>query len=203
MKNILSLSVLLILVSLSGFAQKIEIAPQYGYQIGSKYNFYGGYIKLTDSDQYGFSVSIPMNSDVQAEFFWVQQNAVVKVRDIIEYPEPTELTEVRVNHYQFAAIHTFGDSDEVVPFFGMSAGWSTFNPKEKTYNSTTKFTLGITGGIKYFFSDHIGFRLQTQLLMPIDWGGVYYSSGGGSGVNVGGTILQLNFSGGLIFAFGK
>ncbi len=202
MKNIFNLSILLILFSSSGHAQKIEITPQYGYQIGSKYNFYGGYIKLTDSDQYGFTVSIPVNSDVQAEFFWVQQNAAVKVRDIIEYPESTELTEVRVNHYQFAAVHTFGYKNEVVPFFGMSAGWSTFNPKEKIYNSTTKFTLGLTGGVKYFFSDHIGFRLQTQLLMPIDWGGVYYSSGGGSGVSVGGTLLQLNFSGGLIFAFG-
>jgi len=38
--------------------------------------------------------------------------------------------------------------------------------------------------------------------MPIDWGGVYLGNGG-SGVTVGGTLLQLNFTGGLIFAFGK
>ena len=38
--------------------------------------------------------------------------------------------------------------------------------------------------------------------MPIEWGGVYISSGGG-GVTTGGSILQLNFSGGLIFAFGE
>ncbi len=54
------------------------------------------------------------------------------------------------------------------------------------------------GCIKYFFSDRIGLLLQAQLLMPIDWGGIYIG-----GVAAGGAMVQLNFSGGLIFAFGK
>jgi len=36
----------------TAFAQ-LEITPQSGYQIGSKYSYNGGYIKLTSSAQYG------------------------------------------------------------------------------------------------------------------------------------------------------
>ena len=202
MKKSLSLSLILIIVSFTITAQSIEITPQYGYQIGSKYNYYGGYIKLLSSDQYGFTASIDIGGNTQAEFFWVQQNADVKIKDKWDYLHETFLTDVTVNHYQLGAIHNFGFGD-ALPFFGMSLGWSTFNPDNKIYDSSTKFTIGISGGFKYFFSEHIGIRLQSQLLMPIEWGGVYYSSGGGSGVTAGGTLLQLNFSGGLIFAFGR
>lgn len=201
MKNKIILSLLLIFIISFSYAQKFEITPQYGYQIGAKYSYYGGYIKLTDSDQYGFTVGAVVSDDVVIEFMWAQQNAAVRIKDVILYPHETEITDVTVNHYQIGAIHTFGYND-AKPYFGMSAGWSTFNPDESIFSSNTKFTLGISGGLKYFFTDHIGMRLQTQLLMPIDWGGVYVGGGGNSGVTAGGSILQLNFSGGLIFAFG-
>ena len=94
----------------------------------------------------------------------------------------------------------FGYSD-ARPFAGLSAGWSTWNPEDSLFDSHTTFTLGITGGLKYFFSDRIGLRIQTQLLMPINYGG-FYAGGGGSGVAVSGSILQLNFSGGLIIGLG-
>ncbi|MBN4048338.1 outer membrane beta-barrel protein [Flavobacteriaceae bacterium AH-315-O20] len=192
---------LFLFISFFTHAQKIEISPQYGYQIGAKYNFYNGYIKLTDSDQFGVTIGAPINDDIQVEFMWAQQNSSVRVRYGILYPTETEVTDITINHYQIGAVHSFG-YDAAKPFFGLSAGWTTFNPEENDFSSNTKFTIGISGGLKYFFTDNIGIRLQSQLLMPIDWGGVYFS-GGGSGVTVGGTILQLNFSGGLIFAFGN
>ena len=179
-------------------AQKFEITPQYGYQIGSKWNYYGGYVKLKASDQFGITLDATINDDVQAEFIWVQQNTVVDVQDIVLYPKEKDVTDVTVNHYQFGAIHTIGYSD-TVPFIGGSAGWSTFNPADSAFSSTTKFSFGISGGVKHFFSDHIGVRLQAQLLVPVDWGGVYIGSGGG-GVTAGGSLVQLNFSGGLVIA---
>jgi hypothetical protein len=200
MKRSTLIGLAIFFASFFSYAQKFELTPQYGYQIGAKYSYYGGYIKLTGSDQYGFTVGAHASDDVIIEFMWAQQNAAVRVKDVILYPQETEITDVTVNHYQIGAIHTFGYND-AKPFFGMSAGWSTFNPDESIFSSNTKFSLGISGGLKYLFSDHIGIRLQTQLLIPIDWGGVYVGSGG-SGVTAGGSILQLNFSGGLIFAFG-
>lgn len=200
MKQAIKITLIILLTSLFANAQEIEITPQYGYQIGSKYSYKGGYIKLSSSDQYGITASMSMGSDILVEFYWVHQNTNVKIKDIIFYPIETTVSDIKINHYQLGAIHEFGD-DKAIPFAGLSAGWSTFNPDDNSFNSETKFTIGITGGLKYFFSSNIGFRLQTQLLMPINWGGVYVGSGG-AGVSAGSTIVQLNFSGGLIFSFG-
>jgi len=168
--------------------------------VGAKYSYHGGYIKMPDSDQFGLTVSMAISNEISAEFFWAQQNSTIRIKDFLIFPRETEITNIRVNHYQFGAIHKFG-SGKAIPFAGMSAGWSTFNP-EDGFSSSTKFSFGATGGVKYFFSDRIGFRLQAQLLIPIDWGGVYFGSGG-AGVSAGGSLVLLNFSGGLIFAFGK
>ena len=131
---------------------------------------------------------------------WAQQNTSMSIKDYIGFPQETELSDIVVNHYQIGAIHMFGYSD-ARPYAGLSAGWSTWNPEKEKYNSTTTFTMGISGGLKYFFNDHIGIRLQSQLLMPVSWGGVYVGGGGG-GVTTGGSVLQLNFSGGIIIGLG-
>jgi hypothetical protein len=200
MKNILFVLAIILFLTLDAQAQKIEITPQYGYQVGAKYNYYGGYLKLHDSDQYGLTVGLNASDDITLEFMWAQQNSKVSIKDFQFYPRETELTDVVVNHYQIGAIHMFGYSD-ARPFAGLSAGWTTFNPDGKLYDGTTTFTLGLSGGLKYFFSDRVGVRIQSQLLMPVGWGGVYLGSGGG-GVTAGGSILQLNFSGGLIIGLG-
>ncbi len=180
-------------------AQKLEITPQYGYQVGSKYNFYLGYYKLKASDQYGVTLDFSLRNDFQLEFSWIQQQSSVGVQNV-EYPVEQEVSDIIVNHFQFGAIRTFGYSD-LIPYAGLSMGWSTFDPDRRNYGSNSTFTVGVNGGVKYFFSDHVGVRLQSQLLFPIEWGGIYLSTGGG-GISAGGTLVQLNFSGGLIIALG-
>jgi len=180
-------------------AQKLEITPQYGYQVGSKYNFYLGYYKLKASDQYGVTLDFSLRNDFQLEFSWIQQQTSVGVQNV-EYPVEQEVSDITVNHFQFGAIRTFGYSD-LIPYAGLSMGWSTFDPDRRNYGSNSTFTVGVNGGVKYFFSDHVGVRLQSQLLFPIEWGGIYLSTGGG-GISAGGTLVQLNFSGGLIIALG-
>lgn len=180
------------------YGQKFEITPQYGYQVGSKWNYYGGYVKLQSSDHYGVSLGLNVNDNLQVEFFWAQQNSTVSVKDIVFYPIEQDVTDAQVDHFQFGIVHNFGFR-ETMPFVGMSAGWSTISPERRIYSSSTSFSLGFTGGLKHFFTDRIGIRLQGQLLMPVQWGGVYIGTGG-TGVTTGGSILQLNFSGGLIIA---
>jgi hypothetical protein len=201
MKNILLVFTICMVLTNMTWAQKVEITPQYGYQVGAKYNYYGGYVKLKGSDQYGLTFGINATDEITVEFMWAQQNSKVSVQDFQFYPRETELTDVVVNHYQIGAVHMFGYS-EARPFVGLSAGWSTFDPDMNIYNGTTTFTLGVSGGLKYFFTDRIGIRIQSQLLMPVSWGGVYVG-GGGTGVTAGGSILQLNFSGGLIIGLGN
>ena len=199
-KKIGILSIAFVLFSLGLKAQKVEITPQYGYQFGAKYSYYGGYVKFQDSDQYGLTFGINAADDVTIEFMWAQQNSTVSVQDFLLYPRETDLTDITTNHYQIGAIYMF-DDDQLRPIVGASAGWSTWNPEEIKYNSNTTFTMGLSGGLKYFFTDRIGLRFQGQLLLPVNWGGFYLGSGG-SGVYASGSILLFNITGGLIIGLG-
>jgi len=187
----------------SAFAQ-FEITPQAGYQIGSKYSYNGGYFKLTDGAQYGLTLNFDINPvGGQVEIMYAYQGADLRVQDyfIPELSNETFITNMTAHHVQFGFIQNFNEDEAFRPFIGMSAGFTIFDPSDSLYESRTKFSFGLTGGIKYFFTDRLGMRIQAQLLMPIEWGGVYYTNGGGV-ITTGGTLVQLNFTGGLIFRLG-
>ena len=187
----------------SSMLAQIEITPQAGYQIGSKYNYNGGYLKLADSEQFGITLNVDINDDGgQVEVMYAYQNAELRVQDYFFYPYETFISDITVHHVQFGFIQNFNDEEKLKPFAGLSGGFSIFDPSDSFYASRTKFSFGLTGGIKYFFTDRLGMRLQAQLLMPIEWGGVYYTNGGGV-ITTGGTLVQLNFTGGLIFRLGE
>jgi len=196
------LAIAFMFIATSTFAQ-IEITPQAGYQIGSKYSYNGGYIKLTDSEQFGITMDFDVNDyGAQVEVMYAYQNSELRVQDFIFYPYETFITDVATHHVQFGFIQNFSYDEALRPYAGLSAGFTIFDPTDSFYASRTKFSFGITGGVKYFFTDRIGMRIQAQLLMPIEWGGVYYTNGGGV-VTTGGTLVQLNFTGGLIFRLGE
>jgi len=210
MKNILKLSILIFLVSFTMNAQGIEITPQFGYQINSKFNFSRGYLKVPGSGLFGLTGSVNMRHGMAAEFSWSQQNSDINVSGPESPVNRGDWGGVSINHYQFGAVQHFGNDADLRPFFGVSAGWSTFNPDNDFYNadnndsppylsSTSTFTFGLTAGIKYMFTNHIGLRVQSNLLLPVYYGSYYgyYPYTGYSKV-----AALLNFSGGIIFAFG-
>ncbi len=209
-KNLL-LTVLGLFIAASTYAQ-IEITPQAGYQIGSKYSYYDGYMKLKASAHYGVTVDFDINPvGGQVEVIYAFQHADLNIKDYFAFPQETYITTFAVHHIQVGFIQNFKYDEPLRPYAGMSAGIAIFNPEYIESNgfrpgfdpsSTTKFEFGFTGGVKYFFTDNIGIRMQAQLLIPIEWGGVYYGNGGGVYTS-GGSLLQLNFTGGLIFRLGE
>jgi len=79
----LILAVTFMFIASSAFAQ-IEITPQAGYQIGSKYSYNGGYIKLSDSEQFGVTLDFDINDyGGQVEVMYAYQNAELRVQDFI------------------------------------------------------------------------------------------------------------------------
>ncbi len=200
-----------IFMAASTYAQ-IEITPQAGYQIGSKYNYYDGYMKLKASGHFGVTVDFDINPiGGQVEVIYAYQNADLNIKDYFYFPFETFITKFEVHHIQAGFIQNFNYDEALRPYAGMSAGISIFNPQyiesdglRPGYDpaNRTKFSFGFTGGVKYFFTERIGLRMQAQLLIPIEWGGVYYGYGG-SVYTSGGSLLQLNFTGGLIFRLGE
>lgn len=207
MKNSIRISIVVFLMTIGMNAQGgFEITPQYGYQINSKLNFNTGEIKIPGSSQFGATIGYNIGRGIAAEFSWTQQNSDIKVNAVTPPQNGGNFGDVMINHYQFGAVQHFGNDDDLRPFFGVSAGWSTFSPDNTFQNSvdylssTSTFTFGISGGIKYMFTNHIGLRVQSQLLLPVYYGGAYFGYYGYTSYSK--VFAMLNFSGGLIFAFG-
>jgi len=78
----------------------------------------------------------------------------------------------------------------------------------KEENSTDEwlFSFGAGVGLKYFFNDKIGIRIQARMILPLVFaGGGFYIGTGGSGSYVSTTapVVQGDFTGGLIIALGQ
>jgi hypothetical protein len=90
-----------------------------------------------------------------------------------------------------------------------SLGASRFDPTEQNEDAW-RFAVALGVGIKYFFTDAVGIRLQARMLMPLYFGGVGFGCGigtGGSscggGAYFGTEILQGDFTGGVVIRIDK
>jgi hypothetical protein len=109
---------------------------------------------------------------------------------------------VSENYYMVGFTKNFRVNEVASPFIGFNLGGVYMSPKESGYYSYWFFALGVDGGVKVYFSKHVAFMAQMQLMMPVQYGGFtfYY---GGAGVYVNSTLLDFGFTGGLVFRLGR
>jgi hypothetical protein len=121
---------------------------------------------------------------------------------ILEHPGQT--IDMSVNHFQIGSLNELPVENEAIrPYGTLTLGTTWFNSKEENSNDEWMFSVAAGLGLKYFFNERIGIRLQARLLLPIAYnGGGFYIGTGGSGVYVSSTapIVEGDFTGGLIIA---
>ena len=123
---------------------------------------------------------------------------------ITEHPEQT--VEMAVNHFQIGSVNELHlDNEAIRPYGTLTLGTTWFNLKEENSNDEWLFSVAAGLGLKYFFNERVGIRLQARMLLPVVYnGGGFYIGTGGSGMYVSSTapIVQGDFTGGLIIALG-
>lgn len=210
MKKKLSIAILLLAAAVfdpfSLSAQgKIEITPMGGYMFGGKIRFYEGDFKIKDNADYGLALDAEVAHDTKIEISWNHMISTAEFNPYFGYDElQIAPFDIYAGYIQVGAVREM-DLDNVTPFGLLTIGTAYFIPQGTRYDQTWKFGASLGGGAKIWLSDHLGIRLQGRLLMPMFWGGAGLSVGtGGAGVSVGAstTMLQGDFLGGLIFAFG-
>jgi hypothetical protein len=116
-------------------------------------------------------------------------------------------TETGVHYATIGYNRLFPTSEKVQIFTGLKVGSGTLDARNNDFNSITRFTAGIQAGVKYFISEKVGIRVQTNLMMPITNVGasLWWSSGGGPQVGVSSfsSIVQFGFTGGLVIRINK
>lgn len=207
-------SALLFLFSLTSFAQYsaddsngIEVSAFYGYRFGGKVDvYYGadlGYLKINDNAAYGIDLSYRIKDRFNINLLWSRQDTDM---DFFGYREigAEDLGKVAVEYFMVSALSDVGTANSsVVPFGGAGIGMVVATPADsRNLDTAYRFAFTLQGGVKIWLSDKVGLRLRGAMLAPMQWGsgGLFCSSGSGCGVGVSAstTILQGEFSGGVI-----
>ncbi|HSG67292.1 MAG TPA: hypothetical protein VK994_01200 [Bacteroidales bacterium] len=191
---------------------QVELTPFGGIMFNGKIKFIEGDLKFSDQASYGVILGIPIRHGVIAELSYTRSESVASWR-----PNPFYGTDfpqanfgVNINYFQVGAIKQAEIKPDFYGFGGLTLGAAYYNTTQQSIQDLWRFAIGVQAGLKYFFNDHIGIRVQGRMLFPIYGGGagVYCGIGtGGSscGLSVGGSslILQGDITGGLVFRFGQ
>jgi hypothetical protein len=207
------ISLLIIALSFTGnlFSQdhKVELTPFGGYLLGGSIKFYEGKFKVEDAACYGGMLAVQVSSGNFIELSYTGMNTQGNWEPYssyaIEHPDTT--VEMAVNHFQIGSVNELHlDNEAVRPYGTLSLGTTWFNIKEENSNDEWLFSIAAGVGLKYFFNERIGIRIQARMLLPVVYnGGGFYIGTGGSGFYVSSTapIIQGDFTGGLIIALGE
>lgn len=169
----------ILLASLTTFAQSIELTPLFGYTVAGKVDSYNRYFNVHDDMLYGGLLSVEFDDYMFVDLSY-QRN---------DTKGNTRLTEVDlgVEHYQVGLLREFGEG-QVIPFAKVSLGTSRYIKKSGGKDSYWLFSGGFGAGAKIFVNEKVGFRLFTNLMLPMefDGGGFWCGIGtGGSGCSGG------------------
>ncbi len=181
------------------FCQSIEIVPYAGYMFSSNLNTLDGEIKIDNCVNYGVIVDERFDEDVIVELMYNKLESKVK---IIEEPFDTVKSafNLSIEYFQGGAQFEM-EKGNFRPFASFTLGATLFNPVAEDINSEWRFSFTFAGGIKYYFIEKIGVRLQWRFLLPVYFGGgaLFCGERGCGAAIIGNTLLlQYDLTAGLV-----
>ena len=188
-------------ISSSSLAQQLELTPFAGYMWGGDLRVYTGEIRGSDGMNYGLALNYTISEGTQLEGFWFLQSGMMNFKEYGQWEDENYLFDVNTNFIQFGVLKEMGQGNVFRPFGTFSLGTTIFNPSDSNLNSSWRFSISLGLGAKIYFSDRIGFRLQSRFLMPM------YASGAGVWCGTGGcrygiaattVVAQADVTGGII-----
>jgi len=171
----------LLLVFSNSIYSQVEITPTFGYSVNGKVETLDGYLNVQGDITYGAILDIELADYTFLELSYNRSTPTVIEEGFISGNEKDRF-ETGIEHYQIGALREFEIANEqVLPFAKFAIGASRYFSRESAFNyDQWFFSMSFGGGVKIFFNDNIGLRLQSTLLLPSAWGGdnVYCGWGG-------------------------
>ena len=189
--------------------KNIEITGFYGWQFGGNFTSYQGEVEMVDAENFGGMIDVPVaQPNTKLELSYSRQSTRV---DLLKYPSyiKEELFDISVEYFQIGGVYENPRGKKVVPFGSFTVGAARFAPQVSSYqgyplDDEWLFSMTLGAGLKAYFNERAGIRLQARMLMPVNFSGgsVWCSSGGCAiGASGGSTILQGDVFGGVFIVF--
>jgi len=171
----------LLLVFTNSIYSQIELTPTFGYSVNGKIKTLNGYLNVQGDISYGAILDIEIAEYTFVELSYNRSTPTVIGEGFNGRPSGEGPYEAGIEHYQLGSLREFETSNEqVLPFAKFALGASRYFAKSESNYDSWFFSMSFGGGVKIFFNDNIGLRLQSTLLLPMAWGGnnVYCGWGG-------------------------
>ncbi len=189
-KHALIFAVTLMIPTAALAQTKVEIAPYAAWRHGNDISDVSGVaVNLDSGTAYGFMVDVSITPNLQVEFVYSYFNTGGTLVVPLGLPEvgPTGRFDItgNVDYYQGGLLYQIDLVDpRVKPFIVGTIGAASMRSElVDTSNTNLSFSLG--GGVKFFFSDHVGIRGEYRLFSTgtnfvgaggwCDWWGFCYT----------------------------
>jgi hypothetical protein len=141
---------------------------------------------LDAKPSYGVAFGVRVDEENLVEFRWARQDTHIHLEG--SAASANESVTLNQFHGDFTHEYILEDSNRwrswARPFVMGSVGATRLSGAAT--NSFTRFSFGLGGGVKVYFSRHLGLRVQAE------WLPLVVNPGGGSFVCGGGCIVQLS-----------
>jgi hypothetical protein len=178
-------------------AQQLELTPFIGYETGAVIHYGEGDLHIGDGMNWGGALNYGVGGGRYFEFSY---NHLASYLDKEGALTSERLCDLATDYYSFGVLQELKPDAKATPYGTFTLGWVNYRPSEN-YSNENKMHISFAGGIKIRASERIGIRLQARVLLPIYYGGTYFSAGtGGAGYGVTGGFrgVQGDFTGGLV-----
>ena len=172
-------------------ARAVELTPMVGYQWGGTLQYPNGDVHINAAMSYGGAIGATVEPGTFVEVGYMYQGSKLIGRPRTG-PDITFL-DLGTHYLQLSGIRYLRES-RATPYVIGGLGMTVFDPHSSQYgdfDSQTMFSMSLGGGLHVDMGSRVALRLQSRLLIPINFasGGLYFGTGGG-GVSVsGGTAL--------------
>jgi hypothetical protein len=141
---------------------RFELTPHLSYHMGGTFETanpkLASNLEVDDGLAYGLAFDIPLSENLQLELLANTQDSDLFVDKGIFGPDIKSIS-TDITYLHLGLLAQFG-RPAVTPFFVVSAGVASINPKFKGAGTDDQFSVSLGGGVKAFFVEHIGLRLE-------------------------------------------
>ena len=191
----------LALTSTNPLPAEVELTPFLGYQFGGGFETREGDLDIDPNANLGLVVSLRTRHDGLVEILYSRQATSMELQGILDTGELFDLT---VEYLHFGGLWEI-KSDQKRPFLGLTVEGTRLDPSNSGVDDEWAFSAGISGGLKYFFTERLALRVEGRgLLSFFDSSGVIFCGfpPGQCGIGVtGSNFVQFDFLAGLTVRF--
>jgi hypothetical protein len=154
---------LLLLPAIASAQGRFELTPTASYNFGGSIDgedtdFFDVDLEAEDSQAFGLTFGIPLSPWAQIEILASRQSTELQFDEGL-FGGDFDVADFDVAYYHVGGLFTWG-SGQIHPFVVASLGVTQLDPDVAGASSESRFSASIGGGVKIFFNDHVGIRLE-------------------------------------------